>query len=225
MTTEPLPLTLTGLTLLLASVLHSAAGFAFALFAIPVFLFLGWQPYQAIALCAVSVVVHGCLSIWRSNERFEWKQLIGLIAVLAVKAWLKPQPRERLHPAWGVLTMVTSGVIAGLSGMGGPPIVLWLIAHKWSNEKIRVTLWAIFSSLAAGNLCWLLWRFGTPVSEASLVGLLFTPVTLLGTVPGAWIAGKMSPGAMRRVATVILMIVALYALLQPVVFPDLARSP
>jgi uncharacterized membrane protein YfcA len=255
---KPSQLALTGAILFLASMLHSAAGFAFALLAIPVMLFLGWEPYQAIALCAVSVVIHGCLSIWRSKERPEWRKLVGLIAigmvmqpiggwilgellflgrariaqifgcillaVLAVKLWLKPQPREHLHPAWGVLTMITSGIISGLSGMGGPPIVLWLIAHKWSNDRIRVTLWTMFSAMALTNLCWLLWRFGKPVSDATVVGLLFTPITLLGTVPGSRIGATMSPDTMRRAATVILMLVALYALLQPVLITNLGRG-
>lgn len=239
----------TGIVLFLASILHSAAGFAFALFAIPVLLFLGWAPYQAIALTAVCVVIHGCISVHRSRERPRWSEIAGLaaiavatqplggwllgrivhleraqvaqifgcilLAVLAVKAWLKPQPQERLHPAWGVVTMFFSGIISGLSGMGGPPIVLWLMAHKWSNERVRVTLWTLFSAMAFTNCGWLLWRFGRPVADAALVGLLFAPVTFLGTLPGSRIGARMSPETMRRVATVILILVALYAVGQP----------
>jgi uncharacterized membrane protein YfcA len=253
----PSQLVLTGVVLFLGSVLHSAAGFAFALFAIPVLLFLGWAPYQAIALTAVCVIVHGCISVGRSNERPEWKSILGwvaiavgmqpvggwilgqivslertrvaqvfgciLLAVLAVKLWLRPEPQERLHPRWGVLTMLVSGVISGLSGMGGPPIVLWLMAHKWPNERIRVTLWTMFAGLAVTNLCWLAWRFGRPVVEAGAVGLLFTPITFLGTLPGARIAAKMSPDTMRNAATVILVLVAVYAVSQPYVFPNLGR--
>ncbi|NQU10482.1 sulfite exporter TauE/SafE family protein [bacterium] len=242
---------LTGVTLLVASSLHSAAGFAFALLAIPILLFLGWAPYQAIALCAVSLIVHGLLSVGRAPERPDWRRLAGLVAIgaaaqpvgcwilgqlvflgreriaqvfggivlalLAVKLLVKPQPRDNLPPGWGVLTMVASGIISGLSGMGGPPVVLWTIAHRWSNERIRVTLWTIFTAMAVTNLGWLTWRFGRPVFEATLIGLLFAPVTLLGTIPGSWVGAKMSPAAMRRVATVILVVVAAYALLQPAI--------
>jgi len=248
---------LLGVVLFLASVLHSAAGFAFALLAIPVLLIGGFQPQAVIAITAVSVVVHGCLSIVRSSEKPDWKglswliaigaamqpignwilsqilflsrgqicQIFGciLLAVVILRLTLRPEPREHLPPVWGVITMIASGIISGMSGMGGPPIVFWLIAHKWSNDRMRVTMWAIFSSMAVTNLCWMSARFGEPVWNAIVLGLLFTPVTLLGTLPGSRIGAKMSPVTMRNVATTILVVVAVYAILQPMVLPRTGR--
>lgn len=243
-----------GVVLFFSSALHSAAGFGFALFAIPVLLLAGMQPFEAIALTAISVIIHGYFSVWRSAEKPPWGQvftLVGiacmmqpfgawllsrilfldraqigqiyggiLLAVLGLRAWLRPKPREHLPLAWGYLTMVASGLVSGLSGMGGPPIVLWLMAHKWSNERIRVMLWTIFATMAATNLFWQTLRFGEAVVHASYLGLLFAPLTLFGRIPGNWIAAKMSSATMRHVATTILVLVALYAMTQPCFVPS-----
>lgn len=248
---------LLGLVLFFASVLHSAAGFAFALFAIPVLLLGGMQPYEAMSICAVSVVIHALISVWRSPTKPDWRPLLGmaaiavasqpigvwilsrivfleraqvcqifgcvLLGVLIVKLVLRPEPRDHLHPVWGVFTMIVSGIISGMSGMGGPPIVLWLMAHKWSNDRIRIGLWTIFASLAATNLCWLAFRFRAPVWHAMWLGVLFAPIMLLGRLPGTWIATRLSPARMRDAATAILLIVALYAILQPILLPRLGR--
>jgi len=246
-----------GGVLFLASVLHSTVGFAFALFAIPVLLIGGLQPYEAIAICATSVIIHATISVWRSEVKPDWKQVFGmvaigfaaqpvgvwilgqivhlgrskvgqiygviLLAVLCVRLFLHPAPRERLHPVWGVLTMIVSGIISGMSGMGGPPIVLWLIAHKWSNDRIRVTLWTMFAMLAATNLGWQLYRFREETAHAIGLGVIFAPVMLLGRVPGAWISARLSPATMRHAVTAVLVVVALYAILQPLLLPQLVR--
>lgn len=244
--------------LFLSNTLYAAAGFGFGLLAVPVLLLAGWPPYQAVAISATSVVVHGSFSFWRAPARAadgsfvrppsrelgwllaagvagqpvgvwllgrlagwsqaEMAQVFGgmLLVVLAVKLWWRPRPRPRLHPAWGLGTLFSSGLISGMSGMGGPPIVLWAMAHSWSAERIRVTLWTLFSLLSITNLCWLNWRFGAPVREAIGVGLLVAPVMLLGAVPGNWIARRLSPAQSRHAVTAILLIVALYAISQPI---------
>ena len=248
---------LLGGVLFFASTLHSMVGFAFGLFAVPVLLLCGFQPYEAIVICNTSVIIHGLISVTRSVEKPAWRQilwmvaigsaaqLIGvwilgrlisldrakvcqifgviLVAVLVVKLVLHPEPRDHLPVGWGVLTMIASGIISGMSGMGGPPIVLWLTAHKWSNDRIRVTLWTMFAMLSFSNLSWQLYRFNGPAWHAAGLGLLLTPVMLLGRVPGTWAAARMTPTALRRGATAILVIVAGYSILQPYLLHSLHR--
>jgi uncharacterized membrane protein YfcA len=121
--------------------------------------------------------------------------------------------------------MLAAGVLSGVSGMGGPPIVLWLMAHKWSNDRIRVTMWTFFSSMAITNLFWLYYRFGAPVLHAAGIGLLFFPVVLLGTVPGMWAGNKMSHTALRRLAMAVLVLIALYAIVQPLLMGTPTNAP
>src|SRR5262249_37715699 len=67
---------LLGVVLFLASMLHSAAGFA-----IPVLLLGGMEPYEAMAICAVSVVIHTVISVWRTHTKPDWKHLFGMAAI------------------------------------------------------------------------------------------------------------------------------------------------
>jgi len=50
------------------------------------------------------------------------KQIIGLIllVVILLQLSLKIKPRDHLHPIWGVLAFVGSGIMQGVSGIGGP---------------------------------------------------------------------------------------------------------
>jgi len=143
-----------------------------------------------------------------------------LLAGLAARACWQPLPREKLHPLWGITAMGAAGVLSGVAGMGGPPIVLWLFAHKWSNERIRVSMWTIFSTMSLTNLVWLACRFKTAVIlHAAGLGLLFLPVVMLGTLPATWANNRMSHDTLRRVAVALLIVMGLYALVQPAIFP------
>jgi len=146
-----------------------------------------------------------------------------LLASLAVRAWLRPEPREFLAPIWGRLVMVPSGLLSGFSGMSGPPIVLWVMAHKWTSDKMRVTTWTIFTSMAATNVLWLYLRFPNEVPHAAKTGLMFTPIVLLGILPGFWLGDRVSHTTLRRMAIGFLVLVGIYAVFQPIFWPDLGR--
>jgi uncharacterized membrane protein YfcA len=146
----------------------------------------------------------------------------GLLLVsLATRAWLRPKPREHIATFWGWLIMILSGTLSGLSGMSGPPIVLWVMAHRWSSDRMRVTTWTIFSALAITNLAWQYGRFGGPVLAAAKTGLMLSPVVLVGILPGFWISDRISHEALRRIAMGFLVLLGLYAVLQPILLPGL----
>lgn len=253
---EAIPYLYVGLVLFAGSTLQATVGFGYGLFAVPVLLLLGWQPYQAMAIVGACVIVHGWFCIWRARHELLWGQLWWLIAIgcamqpvgnlvlgklvgkailsqvfgalllagLALRAWWHPEPREKLHPLWGVLAMGIGGLLSGVAGMGGPPIVLWLFAHRWSNDRIRVSMWTMFSSMNVTNLIWLAYRF-TPgvILPAAGIGMLFLPVVMIGTLPAYWLNDRMSHVTLRRIAMGFLVLIGLYAILQPILLPGLGH--
>ena len=60
---------------------------------------------------------------------------------------LKVEPQDRVHVLWGIAALLLGGVIAGCAGMGGPFIVLWVAAHRWSNFKMRATILTLIASM------------------------------------------------------------------------------
>ena len=87
------------------------------------------------------------------------KQVVGvvLLIVLGLQTCCKVQPRPHIHWAWTVVAGSLSGLMAGLLGMGGPPLVLWLMAHDWPSLRQRTFLWLSFLLLVPfQGRCW--WR-------------------------------------------------------------------
>jgi len=157
------------------------------------------------------------LGVLAEQDRDTVRRVFGAIVLLAVliQVGLRVKPRERLHPIFMVGAMPASGFMGGLSGMGGPPAVLWVMAHRWSNPESRATLWAFFGGTTPVQLA-LLWReFGSPVVDAAGLGLAFIPATLVGLLPGLWIGHRIPKPWLRTISTIILAAIALYALLAP----------
>jgi hypothetical protein len=146
------------------------------------------------------------------------RQVFGatVLAILGFQALARVRPRECLHHAWMLLAFPMSGAMAGLAGMGGPPAVVWVMAHRWPSARSRATLWALFAGLTPIQLVVLARRFGgAEVGAAAIEGVLLVPFALIGLAPGLWIGARLSPVALRRLSVLILAAVSIYAIVQP----------
>ena len=142
----------------------------------------------------------------------------GIVLAALLVQWIwRVRPRDQLWWGWGGAAMVISGFMSGMSGMGGPPAVLWIMAHTWSGERTRTTLWALFTGLTPFQVVFLIHQFGKPVAEAYLDGLMLAPITLLGILPGLWLGRRIPKPLLRQISYVILLLVSLYAIFGPFV--------
>lgn len=244
-----------GIVLLLGSMIQSAAGFAFGLFAIPLLLLAtDIEPYAAIvtvSTCSLMQSIFGLTTVrkeipWRamlplaiiamlaqplgvwvlyqarqlSPERI--RQIFGciLLAALVVQGLLKPKPRDRVHPTWGWLAFGIGGFLSGLCGMGGPPMVLWLMAHTWSTKATRAALWLTFAFIGPTNLVYQSIQNGPEVWHWAGVAVLFLPIVLLGMPPGLWVGNRMPKERLRHMAFGLLTIIGVWAIVQPYVMPS-----
>lgn len=242
---------LAGLILAFGSTLQCAAGFGYGMFSIPMLIFLGMQPYEAIPVLSMCGLFQTVIGAYLLRKHVNWYQLTIMIfiasACLPVGVWVldrisllepdavaqvfgliilvalviqilwKVTPREKLHKGWCVLAMSMSGFMAGMSGMGGPPAVIWVMAHNWTNERSRATLWTLFAGLTPIQLLVLYYKFGEPVTGAVGTGLLYAPVTVLAMIPGMWIGKKISKQHLRLISYGILFLISVYAICNPVI--------
>jgi len=177
---------------------------------------LPWRRMAGLTLLAVAFIPVGVwlLGLLSAFEPMVVRRVIGglVLASLAAYAWLRPTPRARVHAAWTALVFPLAGVLSGLAGLPGPPLVLWTMAHSWDSDRTRATLWTVFLGTGPASLIVLGLRFGPPVWEAAGLGLAFAPVGLLGVPPGTWLGRRLPKPVLRRVAFVLLVLVAVAAL-------------
>ena len=156
------------------------------------------------------------LALLADHDRSLVQRVFGAIVMLAliVHVAVRPKPRDRLPSGTMVGALLASGFMGGMSGMSGPPAVLWVMAHKWSNHESRATLWCLFGGTAPVQLGMLRYQFGAGVTDAGILALMLLPATLTGMLPGLWIGHRLPKATLRTVSLVLLGVIALVALLR-----------
>lgn len=145
------------------------------------------------------------------------KQALGflILLVLGIQLAIKPVPKERVHPGWTVLTMGSAGIMSGMAGMAGSPIVLWLLAHKWSSLEKRLTLWGVFLCFFPVQVGSLYLRFGDSVASAAGIAVFYIPIVLLMAGPGFWLGRSLHPKVQKGLIIGLLTLTAGAAALGP----------
>lgn len=135
-----------------------------------------------------------------------------VLCVLVLVQWVwHPRPVERLHPAWGGVAFLTSGFLGGAIGMNGPPLVLWSLAHTWSNQRTRGFLFGVFSLSNPISILVLSLTFGPSVLWSVALGVAFLPLIYLGSRIGLPIGNRMKKETLKNVAFALLMVIGITA--------------
>jgi uncharacterized membrane protein YfcA len=149
------------------------------------------------------------------------KQIVGalLLLILAMQTGVRIAPRERLPLFWDLLAFALSGVMLGMIAMGGPPVVLWLMAHDWGARKTRAFMAALFLLVAPVQVALLWWKLGTEVADAFLWGLGMTPLVVAGSLLGIRLGNRLDRQRLRRAILLFLFLTALVSLASPWLSP------
>ena len=134
----------------------------------------------------------------------------GIILAALLGGWfLRVRPRDRLAPGWGVLAASSSGILSGVGNFGGPPLVLWIHAHRWPPQRLRVSLMAFGLCYIPWQLLFISWHYEPSVILTAGPALLTVPLIALGARLGLMIGGRMPLSVLRRVVYSVLVILAL----------------
>jgi uncharacterized membrane protein YfcA len=138
---------------------------------------------------------------------------IAVLSLTLLQLLVRPTPRENVALAWTILAGLTSGFCLGLVGMGGPPLVLWAMAHNWSSEKTRGALFAAYIPGTIGGAVVGPIIFGEQVLYSACVTLIATPIILAGVPIGMWVGKKIPKPKLQAMAYVTLVLVSFKAIL------------
>ena len=144
------------------------------------------------------------------------RQVIGVIIILCLcLQWFgKIEPRDSVHKGWTYLAGITSGLLTGFANIGGPPVVLWILAHRFSQEKMRATCLLLFLAFAPFQIIILPIVFGAEAVHSFGNALLITPMVLLGSWIGLHLGGSLSASHVRISMQALLLVIAIVSLVK-----------
>jgi len=179
-----------------------------------------WKPVLGVNACRLVTLPLGWLTlVWLvSAGQATMKQAVGAAILLAVvlRVGVRVKPRPDVRWWWTGLAGLGSGYAGGVVGMSGPPLVLWATAHDWSTDKTRAMMWAGMMPLMPLTFAFLLWRFGAPVAEGAVLGLLVLPATLGAAMWGTRVGARLPVVWLRGGALALLVLLGLASIVQPI---------
>jgi uncharacterized protein len=229
-------LVLTMLGVFAAAILRGFTGFGFGLAAVPL-LSLALPPARVVPLVVTLQVVVGLAGLRAALTECDWRAVrllspglvvgipIGLMmlttlpanlvrlaigAIIAFSVWLI-QRGVRLPPnPSGLVSFsvgVASGVINGLASMGGPPVVVYLLALGHTPARMRAT--AIVYFMLAGCVVFAPMAVNGMITRDVLIWAAASfPVLFAGSRIGAWAFARARPQHHRAVALIVLSVLA-----------------
>lgn len=176
----------------------------------------GQAPFMAVGLLTLPLGVFAMYHISFMNDP-AMKQMIGsvvlLLLILQWKGVIKS--RENVPRIWGYTAGFFSGFLNGLANIGGPPLVLWILAHRWPNEKMRVTPLAFSIIFVPFQILFMALAFGSTLWSPLIQSLILTPAVLLGSWLGLKVGAKISRSHLMLYMRVLLLFIALSAIAKP----------
>lgn len=145
------------------------------------------------------------------------KQLIGIIIFMVlILRWsgISTEKRE-IHPIWGYIAGFFSGVLNGFANIGGPPVVIWVLSHDWSNEKMRSMIIALSLAFAPFQLAMIWIIFGEKIKYNLIIFAVIVPFVIAGSFLGLKGGDRLSKKKLTVLMESLLAFIAITAVLKP----------
>lgn len=165
---------------------------------------VGWVTAGACAAMPVGVWALGTLDPDLVRDVISILVIVACVLIaLPYQEYLKVRASPPLDAFAGGL----GGLLHGFAGIGGPPIIIYLIAQKASAAALRANIILSFAIInVVTTLAFLI--AGLLNTKMLLQTILLTPPFLLGAWVGARIFGRTSEKAFMRAVLLLLIAVA-----------------
>ncbi len=144
-------------------------------------------------------------------------QFVGglILMAIAIQALAGVEWKSAKKPFWVWTVFGISGILQGISGVSGPPMVLWVHAQRYSIDRARAFLFAMYISNFVPQIMLLWWKFGSPVYRCMLIGFLTMPLVLIAAMLGLKLGSRLGERWLRPATYLGLACLALTSLLEP----------
>ncbi|GIX00639.1 MAG: membrane protein [Pirellulaceae bacterium] len=173
---------------------------------------------MALRLAGLPIGIYGLTHVLQWSPA-QINQLVGFILLLAVlmQGLVGIQWKSADRWYWIAVIFGGSGVLQGLTGMSGPPMVLWVHGRRMSIDRARAFLFTMYIANFPVQILLLAARYGTSVWKAMMIAALAVPGVMLGAVWGLRLGSWLGEARVRPLSYIGLLCLALYSLLWPVI--------
>jgi len=157
------------------------------------------------------------LTLISTFDKSSIKQIVGvaILVIVITQVAFKIKPREKISFIWTFIAFFTSGLTLGLVSMGGPPAILWVMAHKWSALTTRAFLSALFFLASPLQVVLLYYNFGDKLLNFFIVGLAFSPLVIIATIWGVKIGDFLDREKLKKIVLILLVVTSLVSIFSP----------
>ena len=171
------------------------------------------RPLLSVMISGVIFLILGVtfLKQVESLDKNLLRRIIGIAILfsIAIECFWKHRRRRELGLFWALLAGASAGAMTAIVGMTGPPVVLWVMAHDWSKQRSRGSIWIIFLSIMIPMLVLLACVYPESFLGSFLISIIFVPLVLLFSMLGVSIGNKISQKTLRTTTFLLLIIIAL----------------
>lgn len=179
---------------------------------------LDWKemmPFFIIGLFGLPLGIFALSRVSNMDQPMVKQVIGGLVLLMLALHWKGTiKAREYVPKSWGYIAGFLAGVLNGFANIGGPPLVLWTLAHQWSNQKMRGTIIAFSLIFVPFQLVLMLVTLGSVMFNPMLKAVILSPMVLLGTWIGLKIGEKISQEHLRIYMQVLLLLIAVASVLK-----------
>jgi len=163
----------------------------------------------------------GCLPIgvWVlshvHSSRTLGRQILGItvISIIASQLLFRKKSTAPIAKWWVIPAAAISGFMAGLIGMGGPALVLWVMHQNWSAMRQRIFLWLSFLLVVPAQGLLMGLQFGPTMWKTFLIGAAVVSFVVAGAWVGNRVGNRLTPKRLRFLMYLFLVIISVRLLL------------
>ncbi len=167
----------------------------------------------AICLAAVATLPFGAFVLLHTPAQALRRGIAAMVMGFSLLLLCGVRYRGARPMALTVAVAGACGVLMGASGIGGPPLVVYLLSGPEPIAVTRANMTVYVSVISVAGLC-LLWLHGALQLEGALSPWLMAPAYAAGVLLGTHVHGRTREDAVRRIAVLVLIAVCAVALLR-----------
>jgi uncharacterized membrane protein YfcA len=171
-----------------------------------------WRVIAPICLAAFTAIPFGANLLLRADQDVMRRVIALLVLLFALLLWsgLRYRGGQRLPMSIGLGLL--SGTLLGGTGIGGPPVVLYLLSGPAPGAVTRANLMLTVMAISVAALA-VLWSRGALRIDGPMPLWLLAPGYVLGMAAGARFFHRIDEHRFRRATLGFLMVVGIVALL------------